>query len=72
MVLRFLLSRLINNPRVVEKLSELYPIRRAAQLTAYALQRFRAGGFNQLDVGRFLGSVRKELEQGFKSIKEKK
>lgn len=72
MVLRFLLSKLVNNPKVIEKLSESYPIRRAAQLTAYALQRFKAGGFNQLEFGRFLGTVRKELEQGFKNIKEKK
>jgi len=34
MVLRSLLERLLNNPQVIEKLSESYPIRQAAKAAA--------------------------------------
>ncbi|XP_033618588.1 protein NCBP2AS2 [Fukomys damarensis] len=37
MVLRRLLAALLHNPQLVERLSESRPIRRAAQLTAFAL-----------------------------------
>ncbi|OCT78562.1 protein NCBP2AS2-like [Xenopus laevis] len=37
MVLRRLLFTLLNNPRLIEKLSESRPIRRAAQITAFAV-----------------------------------
>ncbi|XP_060054460.1 protein NCBP2AS2 [Erinaceus europaeus] len=37
MVLRQLLSALLHNAQLVERLSESRPIRRAAQLTAFAL-----------------------------------
>ncbi|XP_048202839.1 protein NCBP2AS2 [Perognathus longimembris pacificus] len=37
MVLRQLLAALLHNPQLVERLSESRPIRRAAQLTAFAL-----------------------------------
>lgn len=33
MVLRFLFQKLLNNEQLVQRLSESYPIRRAAQLT---------------------------------------
>ncbi|KAM3619360.1 uncharacterized protein V6R79_006870 [Siganus canaliculatus] len=39
-----LLFNLINNPRVVEKLAESRPIRRAAQLTAYAITKAQIAG----------------------------
>nr|XP_045006457.1 protein NCBP2AS2 [Jaculus jaculus] len=37
MVFRRLLAALLHNPQLVERLSESRPIRRAAQLTAFAL-----------------------------------
>ncbi|KAM4888483.1 protein NCBP2AS2 isoform 1-T4 [Thomomys bottae] len=37
MVLRQLLAALLHSPQLVERLSESRPIRRAAQLTAFAL-----------------------------------
>ncbi|XP_054430930.1 protein NCBP2AS2 [Pteronotus mesoamericanus] len=37
MVLRRLLAVLLHSPQIVERLSESRPIRRAAQLTAFAL-----------------------------------
>ncbi|XP_075717825.1 protein NCBP2AS2 [Rhinoderma darwinii] len=37
MVLRRLLFSLLNNPQLIEKLSESRPIRRAAQITAFAV-----------------------------------
>lgn len=44
MVLKRLLSALLNKAQVVEKLAELRPIRRAAQLTAYALMKAKIAG----------------------------
>lgn len=44
MVLRRLLFTLLNNPRLIEKLSESRPIRVAAQVTASALTRAQLGG----------------------------
>lgn len=38
MVFRFILSRLLNNERLVQRLSESYPIRRAAQLFVLLFQ----------------------------------
>ncbi|XP_075858827.1 protein NCBP2AS2 [Microcebus murinus] len=37
MVVRRLLAALLHSPQLVERLSESWPIRRAAQLTAFAL-----------------------------------
>ncbi|MCL4139838.1 UNVERIFIED_CONTAM: hypothetical protein GTU68_057827 [Idotea baltica] len=72
MVLRFLLSKLLNSTQVVEKLAESYPIRRAAQLTAYAIQRLKVAGSSPFEFGRFLGNFKKELAEGFKSGKDGK
>ncbi|XP_061099460.1 protein NCBP2AS2 [Conger conger] len=44
MVLRRLLFTLLNNAQVIEKLSESRPIRRAAQITAYAIIKARIAG----------------------------
>ncbi|CAL8256898.1 unnamed protein product [Merluccius merluccius] len=38
------LFSLLNNPRVIEKLSESRPIRRAAQVAAYALTKAQIAG----------------------------
>ncbi|KAM4628893.1 protein NCBP2AS2-like [Polymixia lowei] len=42
-IIRMLFS-LLNNPRVIEKLAESRPIRRAAQITAYALTKAQIAG----------------------------
>jgi hypothetical protein len=42
MVFRFLLRYLANNPKFIDKLSESYPMRRAAQLTVYLFQRSKS------------------------------
>lgn len=39
-----LIFNLINNPHVVEKLAESRPIRRAAQITAYAITKAQIAG----------------------------
>ncbi|XP_069476333.1 protein NCBP2AS2 [Ambystoma mexicanum] len=44
MVLRRLLFTLFNSPQLIEKLSESRPIRRAAQLTAFALTQAQLKG----------------------------
>lgn len=44
MVLRRLLYALINNAQLVEKLSESRPIRRAAQITAFAITKAQIAG----------------------------
>ncbi|XP_046565119.1 protein NCBP2AS2 homolog [Haliotis rubra] len=49
MPLRALLRYLMQNEQVVQKLAESYPIRRAAQLTAYMLHRGREAGLQSLE-----------------------
>jgi len=44
MVLRIILRYLANNEQLVQRLAESYPIRRAAQLTAYVFFRGKAIG----------------------------
>lgn len=44
MVFRRLLAALLNNPHLVERLSESRPIRRAAQLTAFTLLKLQLRG----------------------------
>lgn len=76
MVLRYLLSRILNNPQVIEKLSESYPIRRAAQITAYALQRGKVAASEALDseaskrLQQFRQDFTQEIKEGFKKIEE--
>lgn len=74
MVLRYLLHRLINNPQLIERLSESYPIRRAAQLTAYALQQGKeaikeaAEGEATKRLNQFSKNFTQEVKEGFKKI----
>ena len=65
MVLKYLLLKLLNSPEVIQKLSESYPIRRAAQLTAAGFQKFKASGVDpsNLNLQRFLGNLRKAIEE---------
>lgn len=58
MVLRRLLYALINNAQLVERLAESRPIRRAAQLTAFAITRAQIAG---KDAARQIGA--RELAQ---------
>lgn len=44
MVLRRILFNLLNNPQLIEKLSESRPIRRAAQITAFAITKAQLSG----------------------------
>ncbi|CAO2631548.1 Protein NCBP2AS2 [Lemmus lemmus] len=44
MIFRRLLAVLLHNPQLVERLSESRPIRRAAQLTAFALLQLQLRG----------------------------
>ncbi|XP_064418247.1 protein NCBP2AS2 [Latimeria chalumnae] len=44
MVLRRLLFTLLNNAQLIEKLSESRPIRRAAQITAFAITKAQISG----------------------------
>ncbi|XP_073482422.1 protein NCBP2AS2 [Aquarana catesbeiana] len=44
MVFRRLLFNLLNNPQFIEKLSESRPIRRAAQITAFAITKAQLTG----------------------------
>lgn len=53
MVLQRLLYALINNAQLVEKLAESRPIRRAAQLTAFAIARAQIAG---KDAARQIGA----------------
>lgn len=72
MVLRYLLQRFLNNPEVIDKLADSYPIRRAAQLTAYAFQRGKeaveTGATKQ--VGQFKKNFVEQVKEGFKKIQE--
>jgi len=78
MVLKYLLTRLINNPRVIDKLSESYPIRRAAQLTAYALQKGKVAAQDAVQsevskrLNKFQEEFNKELKEGFKEQRKSK
>lgn len=78
MVLRYLLHRLINNPQLIEKLSESYPIRRAAQITAYALQQGKetikeaAETEASKRVSQFSRNFTQEVKEGFKKIEDQR
>ena len=80
MVLQRLISYFINNnPQLVEKLSETYPIRRAAQLTVYiyrkgrrltegAMQDVTKQGSQRIEA--FSARFSEELKKGWKEASE--
>lgn len=78
MVLRYLLHKILNNPQVIDRLAESYPIRRAAQLTAYGLQKGKiaARDFFESEASKrftsFQEQFNKELKDGFQKINEDK
>lgn len=77
MVFRYLFNYFVNNPQLVEKLSESYPIRRAAQLTVYAYHKGKAIGEGKIQDGlkqgakrldSFAGKFKEELAKGMEEI----
>uniref|UniRef100_H3BDA2 NCBP2 antisense 2 (head to head) n=1 Tax=Latimeria chalumnae TaxID=7897 RepID=H3BDA2_LATCH len=81
MVLRRLLFTLLNNAQLIEKLSESRPIRRAAQITAFAITKAQISGRDAArrllrfprdlgELSRRAGRVRetlvKEVKEGMK------
>jgi mediator of RNA polymerase II transcription subunit 9 len=82
MVLRFFFRYLANNERVVSRLAESYPIRRAAQLVVYLFTRGQQAASNpQLGaerlksfIARFqaeLQDARKEMAEASKELKKR-
>lgn len=77
MVFRHFFNYFANNPQLIEKLSESYPVRRAAQLTVYAYNKGRAIGEGAIQDGlkqgsqkleSFAGRFKEELERGMKEV----
>ena len=75
MVLKYLLGRLINNPQIIDKLADSYPIRQAARATAYAIQKSKIAAQEALETealkkaSNFQKKFSEELEKGFKEKK---
>lgn len=79
MVLRFLLRYFGNNEQLVQRLSESYPIRRAAQLLVAAFLRSKnvaeQRGINDLSpdkLRRFFQQFKTNLKEEIEDIKKKK
>lgn len=80
MVLRFILRYLLHNEQLIERLSQSYPIRRAAQLFFYVYSRGRAigaeglGGKAAEEGGRrvqgFTTRFKEELKKGIEEFNE--
>ncbi|KAJ9595511.1 hypothetical protein L9F63_013276 [Diploptera punctata] len=73
MVFRYLFHRLINNPQLVNKLADSYPIRRAAQLVVYAYTVGFQGIVGKITPARLQSFTRKlqiELERAKKELEE--
>lgn len=77
MVFRYLFNYFVNNPQLVEKISDSYPVRRAAQLTVYAYNKGKGVGEVTIQDGLKKGSQRiesfterfkKELEYGMQEM----
>ncbi|KAL1788288.1 hypothetical protein HispidOSU_016234 [Sigmodon hispidus] len=73
MIFRRLLAALLHNPQVVERLSESRPIRRAAQLTAFALLQLQLRALADQSPGswrsraaRFKDTFTQELRRGLR------
>lgn len=74
MVLRFLFRYLANNERVVSRLAESYPVRRAAQLVVYIFTIGQQAASNpRLGAERlrsFAAKLQAELQEAQKEIKQ--
>jgi len=76
MVLRHILQRLLNDPRVIDNLADSYPIRRAAKATARVIQQAQLG-FEEAaksELARKAENIKKnvtkEVEEGLKGIRK--
>lgn len=82
MPLRFLLRYFANNEKVVEKLAESYPMRRAAQLGAYFYFKSKHIGYKALQgvkesgvetrVKSFSKTFSDQVQEGFRDLKQQK
>jgi len=76
MVLRFLLAKLLNSPQIIDRLADSYPIRRAAQLTVFALNKGKAAAKDAIEAevtkkaSNIQSSILKDVKEGFKKIAE--
>jgi len=76
MVLRFLLAKLLNSPQIIDRLADSYPIRRAAQLTVFALNKGKAAAKEAIEAevtkkaNNIQSSILKDVKEGFKKISE--
>lgn len=80
MVLRFLFNKLANNEQLVQRLSESYPVRRAAQLTLLIFYRGKSFAERNdiINPARFRSffrnlnsNLKQEIEAAKKEIKRK-
>lgn len=77
MVLRYLLAKFLNNPQVIDRLADSYPIRRAAKLTAYAIQKTKIAAEEAFEselakkASNFQQNVKKEIHEGLKETTKK-
>lgn len=77
MVLRYLISKFLNNPQIIDKLADSYPIRRAAKFTAYAILKTKIAAEEALEsdiakrANKFQDTVSKEIKEGLKESNKK-
>ena len=67
MVLRWLFKSLVNNAALIEKLSQTYPVRRAAQLTVYWFRRSQAA-IEDAGKSTTAKAAQKEIEGGINKV----
>jgi len=80
MSLRAIIRYLMNTEQIITRLAESYPIRRAAQWTAYLFFKGKAIGEQRIEKWQHSGltdraksfsqTLKKELEEGFEDIKK--
>jgi len=74
MVLRYILAKLLNSPQIIDRLADSYPIRRAAQLTVFALNKGKAATKEAIEAevtkkaNNIQSTFLKELKEGFEKI----
>lgn len=81
MVLRYLFNYLFNHPEIVNKLSDSYVIRRAAQMTVYVYHKGKRIGEGAIQDGlkqgtqrlnSFTDKFKEELEREMREAKKKR
>lgn len=76
MVFRLILRYLLNSETVIQKLSESYPIKRAARFTVYLFSRREELGITPIkslkdSFGSFRHTFKSELQKGIEEFKKK-